>query len=63
MTVPAILFVDRWGRRPTLLFGAFFMLIFMFANVQDMNHGEEMPRAHGVGRFQRADTTSDGIYL
>ncbi|KAL1965695.1 hypothetical protein VTN77DRAFT_5195 [Rasamsonia byssochlamydoides] len=32
MTVPAILFVDRWGRRPTLIFGALFMLIFMFAN-------------------------------
>jgi MFS family permease len=23
MTVPALLFVDRWGRRPTLLVGAF----------------------------------------
>ena len=22
MTVPALLYVDRWGRRPTLLFGA-----------------------------------------
>jgi MFS family permease len=32
MTVPAILFVDRWGRRPTLMFGALFMAIFMYAN-------------------------------
>jgi hypothetical protein len=32
MTIPAILWVDRWGRRPTLLFGALFMLIVMFAN-------------------------------
>ncbi|KAI9744798.1 MAG: hypothetical protein M1818_001723 [Claussenomyces sp. TS43310] len=32
MTVPALLFVDRWGRRPTLLIGAFFMMVFMYAN-------------------------------
>jgi hypothetical protein len=25
MTVPALLFVDRWGRRPTLLVGATLM--------------------------------------
>ena len=23
--VPAILYIDRWGRRPMLLFGTFFM--------------------------------------
>ncbi|KAL3423376.1 high-affinity glucose transporter [Phlyctema vagabunda] len=32
MTVPALLFVDRWGRRPTLLIGAFLMMTFMFIN-------------------------------
>ncbi|RFU30079.1 hypothetical protein B7463_g6264, partial [Scytalidium lignicola] len=32
MTIPALLWVDRWGRRPTLLVGAFFMMIWMFAN-------------------------------
>ncbi|KAL2819758.1 general substrate transporter [Aspergillus granulosus] len=32
MTVPAILWVDRWGRRPTLLLGAIGMLTFLFAN-------------------------------
>lgn len=32
MTVPALLFVDRWGRRPTLLIGAFFMMAWMFIN-------------------------------
>ncbi|KAG1048348.1 hypothetical protein G6F46_002936 [Rhizopus delemar] len=31
MTVPAILFVDRWGRRPTLIFGALAMSIFLWA--------------------------------
>jgi len=32
MTVPALLWVDRWGRRPTLLIGAAFMAIWLFAN-------------------------------
>lgn len=32
MTIPALLFVDRWGRRPTLLVGAALMMTFMFAN-------------------------------
>ena len=32
MTVPALLFVDRWGRRPTLLIGAALMMTFLFAN-------------------------------
>ncbi|KAI9255523.1 general substrate transporter [Sporodiniella umbellata] len=31
MTVPAILFVDRWGRRPTLIVGALVMSIFLWA--------------------------------
>ena len=32
MTVPALLYVDRWGRRPTLLLGALGMMTWMFAN-------------------------------
>ena len=32
MTVPALLYVDRWGRRPTLLVGAALMMTFLFAN-------------------------------
>lgn len=32
MTIPALLFVDRWGRRPTLIIGAFFMMVWMFTN-------------------------------
>ena len=32
LTVPALIWVDRWGRRPTLLIGAIGMLTFMFAN-------------------------------
>ncbi|KAI8052608.1 general substrate transporter [Gilbertella persicaria] len=31
MTIPAILFVDKWGRRPTLILGALCMSIFLWA--------------------------------
>ncbi|KAF9162391.1 hypothetical protein BGX21_002001 [Mortierella sp. AD011] len=30
MTVPAILFIDRWGRRPVLLLGSTFMALWLF---------------------------------
>jgi len=29
-TVPAILYIDKWGRRPMLLFGTLFMAFFLF---------------------------------
>ncbi|KAK3689080.1 general substrate transporter [Podospora appendiculata] len=32
MTVPALLWMDRWGRRPTLLVGAFFMCLWLCVN-------------------------------
>ncbi|CEJ58099.1 Putative Glucose transporter [Penicillium brasilianum] len=32
MTVPALIWVDRWGRRPTLLIGAALMMTWMYAN-------------------------------
>ncbi|KAI9731008.1 MAG: hypothetical protein M1834_005469 [Cirrosporium novae-zelandiae] len=32
MTIPALIWVDRWGRRPTLLIGAFFMMVWLFCN-------------------------------
>ncbi|KAJ5987741.1 Hexose transporter [Penicillium waksmanii] len=32
MTLPALIWQDRWGRRPTMLVGALLMCIFMFAN-------------------------------
>lgn len=32
MTIPALLFVDRWGRRPTMLAGAFLMMVWLFVN-------------------------------
>ncbi|KAI1762857.1 general substrate transporter [Hypoxylon sp. FL1150] len=32
MTVPALIWLDRWGRRPTLLVGAFFMCLWLCIN-------------------------------
>lgn len=32
LTVPALIWMDRWGRRPTLLVGAFFMCLWMCIN-------------------------------
>lgn len=43
MTVPALLFMDRWGRRPTLLIGAAFMGAFMFINGGLISSGVHHP--------------------
>lgn len=44
MTVPAILWVDRWGRRPTLLVGSVLMAIWMYANAGILaTKGEVVP--------------------
>ncbi|KAI9840397.1 MAG: hypothetical protein M1837_001655 [Sclerophora amabilis] len=44
MTVPALIYVDRWGRRPTLLVGATLMAIFMYANAGLLaNYGTYAP--------------------
>ena len=32
MTVPALIWLDRWGRRRTMMAGAFLMMIWMFTN-------------------------------
>lgn len=32
MTVPALIYMDRWGRRPMFVIGAVLMAIWMFAN-------------------------------
>ncbi|KAM4064525.1 major facilitator superfamily protein [Hirsutella rhossiliensis] len=44
MTIPALLFVDRWGRRGTLLVGSVLMATWMFANAGILAvYGEEVP--------------------
>lgn len=32
MTIPALVYMDRWGRRPMFLYGAILMAIWLFAN-------------------------------
>ena len=43
MTVPALIFLDRWGRRPTLIAGATLMMIWMFTNAGILSSGEVVP--------------------
>ncbi|KAE9370509.1 putative high-affinity glucose transporter [Stipitochalara longipes BDJ] len=44
MTVPALLYVDRWGRRPTLLVGAFLMMTWLFINAALFAHYGVRPK-------------------
>lgn len=51
MTVPALVYIDRWGRRPTLLIGCTLMMIFMYANGALLaKYGHPAPEGglHGV---------------
>lgn len=43
MTVPALLFVDRWGRRPALLIGAFLMMTWLVVNAALLGHFGKVP--------------------
>ncbi|KAJ5234099.1 Hexose transporter [Penicillium citrinum] len=44
MTLPALIWQDRWGRRPTMLVGALLMCVFMFANAGILGaHAEILP--------------------
>jgi len=59
MTVPALLWVDRWGRRPTLLVGAVFMMTWLFANAGILAvYGT--PRPNGIGNTREATTEVSG---
>lgn len=44
MTIPALIWLDRWGRRPTLIAGATLMMIWMFTNAGLLaNYGRVVP--------------------
>lgn len=44
MTIPALIWLDRWGRRYPMIIGAFFMSVFMFCNAGIMGGtGEVVP--------------------
>lgn len=60
MTVPALLYVDRWGRRPTLLIGATFMMIWMFANAGLLASYGEYAGPKGVDNTPEASTRISG---
>ncbi|PWY68471.1 sugar transporter [Aspergillus heteromorphus CBS 117.55] len=45
MTIPALVWGDRWGRRPTFMIGSLFMAIFLYANAGLMaTYGEPAPK-------------------
>jgi MFS family permease len=46
MTVPALIYVDRWGRRPTLLIGAVLMLTFLATNAGLLATYGKVPYQH-----------------
>lgn len=51
MTVPALLFMDRWGRRPMFVIGAVLMMTWMFANAGLMaSYGKPAPPG-GLGNI------------
>jgi MFS family permease len=44
MTIPALIYMDRWGRRPMFVFGAVLMAIWMFTNAGLMaSYGHAAP--------------------
>ena len=60
LTIPALLFVDRWGRRPTLLLGALGMMTFMFANAGLMPSYGSYAGPNGVGNVPEASWSLSG---
>ncbi|KAK0187128.1 general substrate transporter [Armillaria mellea] len=48
MTIPALIWVDKWGRRPTLLVGSALMAAFLFATAGLLaNYGHYVPDVEG----------------
>jgi MFS family permease len=44
MTIPALIYMDRWGRRPMFVFGAILMSVWMFTNAGLMaSYGHAAP--------------------
>ncbi|KAJ9475621.1 putative Sugar transporter STL1 (putative) [Pseudozyma hubeiensis] len=63
MTVPALLYIDRWGRRPTLLIGSTLMTIWLFAVAGLMaNYGHYYPNSgNAVVRWQVTGPASKAV--
>ncbi|KAF2087305.1 sugar transporter [Saccharata proteae CBS 121410] len=60
MTVPALLFVDRWGRRPTLLIGAALMATWLFANAGILAQYGHYAGPNGVNNIKEASWEVSG---
>lgn len=60
MTVPALLFMDRWGRRPTLLIGAALMASLMYINGAIFATKGTYPGPNGVNNIKEASTKLTG---
>lgn len=59
MTVPALIWIDRWGRRPTLLIGAALMATWLFADAGILaTYGVYQP--NGVGGVKEASMLVSG---
>jgi sugar porter (SP) family MFS transporter len=49
LTLPAILYLDRWGRRPSLLVGSFGMMVFLFiVGALEASYGQPNHDASGA---------------
>jgi hypothetical protein len=60
MTVPALIWVDRIGRRPTLLVGSTLMATWLFANAGILANYGEYPGPEGVDGIREASTRVTG---
>jgi len=60
MTIPGLLYVDRWGRRPTLLVGAALMMTFLFANGGLLVSYGHYAGPNGVGNTPEASWSVTG---
>lgn len=60
MTIPALLYVDRWGRRPTLLVGAALMATWLFTNAGILAARGRPAPPGGVGGVKEASWEVSG---
>ncbi|KXT10627.1 hypothetical protein AC579_6620 [Pseudocercospora musae] len=60
MTVPALIWIDRVGRRPTLLIGSTLMATWLFANAGILATYGTYPGPNGVGNIKEASTEVKG---
>ena len=60
MTIPALIWVDRFGRRPTLLLGSTLMATWLFANAGILATYGEYPGPQGVDGIREASTRVTG---